>query len=81
MPGVSQSPCYLRGPIETGRWGPGRQHAVGSPPARWPWASTLLHPNIPVRATGWDHLWAVLPLSVLGISEVEGIVDESVGVT
>lgn len=49
--------------------------------ARWPWASTLLHPNIPVRATGWDHLWAVLPLSVLGISEVEGIVDESVGVT
>ena len=81
MPGVSQSPCYLRGPIKTGKRGPGHQHALHPPPARWPWASTLLQPNSPVKAPGWDHLWAVLPLSVLGISEVEGIVDGSVGVT
>ena len=80
MPGVSQSPCYLRGPIKTGKRGPGHQHALHPPPARWPWASTLLQPNSPVKAPGWDHLWAVLPLSVLGISEVEGIVDGSVGV-
>lgn len=32
-----------------GREGPGHQHALGPPPALWPWARALLQPSSPSR--------------------------------